>query len=84
VSLAGTLTPKVWTDREGHPRPALDLVASRVLTAYQVKRKREAVTSAEQPSRKLDASARPADYRAPAPAAETDADGWPASDQLWN
>ncbi len=75
VSLAGTLTPKVWTAREGQPRPALDLVASRVLTAYQVKRKREAVAGAEQPPRKLDA---------PASAAETDADVWPASDQPWN
>jgi single-stranded DNA-binding protein len=84
VSLAGTLTPKVWTDREGQPRPALDLVASRVLTAYQVKRKREAVAGAEQPPRKPDEPARPGDYRAPAPAAETDADGWPASEQPWN
>ncbi|WP_064736132.1 single-stranded DNA-binding protein [Azohydromonas australica] len=84
VSLAGTLTPKVWTDREGQPRPSLDLVASRVLSAYQVKRKRDAVAGAEQPSRKLDVPARPADHHAPAPAAETDADGWPASDQPWN
>jgi single-stranded DNA-binding protein len=33
VSLAGSLTPKAWTDREGVVRPALDLVASQVLTA---------------------------------------------------
>jgi single-stranded DNA-binding protein len=40
VSLAGSLTPKAWTDREGIARPALDLVASQVLTAYHVTRKR--------------------------------------------
>ena len=28
VSLAGSLTPKAWTDREGVARPALDLVDS--------------------------------------------------------
>ena len=44
VSLAGTLTPKVWIDKEGTPRPALDIVASHVLTAYHVQRKRRAVT----------------------------------------
>ncbi|WP_029528206.1 single-stranded DNA-binding protein [Polaromonas glacialis] len=42
VSLAGSLTPKAWTDREGVVRPALDLVASQVLTAYHVARKRKA------------------------------------------
>lgn len=35
--------PKAWTDREGVVRPALDLVASQVLTAYHVERKRKAV-----------------------------------------
>jgi single-stranded DNA-binding protein len=61
VSLAGTLTPKVWTDREGQSRPALDLVASQVLTVYQVKRKREAVSSAKQAP-----SAQEGDYGSPA------------------
>ncbi|MPV66367.1 single-stranded DNA-binding protein [Burkholderia sp. BE17] len=40
VALAGTLTPKVWTDRSGDAKPALDMVAHAVLTAYHVKRKR--------------------------------------------
>ena len=40
VALAGTLTPKVWTDKEGNTRPALDLVAHQVLSAYHVTRKR--------------------------------------------
>lgn len=31
LSLAGALTPKVWTDRQGNTRPSLDLVAARVL-----------------------------------------------------
>ncbi|WP_029528455.1 single-stranded DNA-binding protein [Polaromonas glacialis] len=43
VALAGTLTPKAWTDREGIARPALDLVASQVLTAYHVTSKRRAL-----------------------------------------
>jgi single-stranded DNA-binding protein len=84
VSLAGTLTPKVWTDREGQARPAMDMIASGVLTAYQVKRKRDAVGGAEQPLRQAHAPARQGGYRAPVPAAESSADGWPVSDQPWN
>ncbi|WP_353191647.1 single-stranded DNA-binding protein [Pandoraea pnomenusa] len=42
VTLSGSLTPKVWTDRNGDVRPALDMVASHVMTAYQVERKRAA------------------------------------------
>ncbi|WP_026436124.1 single-stranded DNA-binding protein [Acidovorax sp. JHL-9] len=33
VALAGGLTPRVWTDKQGNTRPALDMVAHRVLTA---------------------------------------------------
>jgi single-stranded DNA-binding protein len=43
VALAGSLTPKVWTDRNGEARPTLDMVVHAVLTAYAVKRKRAAV-----------------------------------------
>ena len=43
VSLSGALTPKVWTDRDGHTRPALDLVAHGLLTSYHVTRKRKAM-----------------------------------------
>lgn len=42
-SLSGALTPKVWTDRDGQARPALDLVAHGLLTAYHVTRKRRAM-----------------------------------------
>ena len=45
VALAGSLSPKVWTDREGNSRPAVDLVAHKLLTAYHVTRKRNAVQS---------------------------------------
>ncbi len=34
LSLAGALTPKVWTDKQGVVRPSLDMVATRVLTAH--------------------------------------------------
>ena len=43
VALAGSLVPKAWIDREGAARPALDLVASQVLSAYHVMRKRKAI-----------------------------------------
>ncbi|NTX29064.1 single-stranded DNA-binding protein [Burkholderia pyrrocinia] len=46
VALAGTLTPKVWTDRNGDAKPALDMVAHAVTTAYHVKRKRAAAQGA--------------------------------------
>ena len=34
IALSGSLTPKVWVDRDGVTRPSLDMVAHRVLTAY--------------------------------------------------
>jgi single-stranded DNA-binding protein len=43
ISLAGALTPKVWTPPNGEPRPSLDMVAHAVTTAYHVTRKRQAV-----------------------------------------
>ena len=43
VAISGSLTPKVWTDKEGNARPGLDLVAHQVLTAYAVSRKRDTV-----------------------------------------
>jgi single-stranded DNA-binding protein len=42
VALSGALTPKVWTDKQGNARPALDLIAHAVLTPYHVARKRRA------------------------------------------
>ena len=47
IALAGELTPKVWTDKNGEARPALDLLAHSVLTEYHVTRKRQAMS--EQP-----------------------------------
>lgn len=32
IALAGALTPKVWTDKQGVARPSLDLIAQRVLS----------------------------------------------------
>ncbi|MFN3494452.1 MAG: single-stranded DNA-binding protein [Hydrogenophaga sp.] len=32
ITLAGALSPKVWTDRQGVARPSLDLVASKVMS----------------------------------------------------
>lgn len=42
VALSGALTPKVWTDKQGNARPALDLIAHAVLTVYHVARRRRA------------------------------------------
>ena len=43
IALAGSLTPKVWTDKQGNTRPALDMVATQVLTAYHAARKQQAL-----------------------------------------
>lgn len=42
VALAGTLSAKARTDREGNARPNLDLIANQLLTVHHAKRKREA------------------------------------------
>ncbi len=31
LSMTGALTPKVWTDKQGNTRPALDMIATNVL-----------------------------------------------------
>lgn len=43
LAVAGTLKVSAWIDKAGEPKPNLDLVVSQLLTAYAVKRKREAV-----------------------------------------
>jgi hypothetical protein len=44
VSIAGALTPTVWTPKGSNPRPGLDVVAHAVQSAYHVTRKRQAAT----------------------------------------
>lgn len=34
IALSGSLTPRVWTDKQGNTRPALDMVAHRVLALH--------------------------------------------------
>jgi len=41
ICLSGSLTPKVWTDRDGVTHPCLDMQAHAVLTTYHVQRKRK-------------------------------------------
>ena len=43
LTVAGPLTLKGYIDKEGQPRPGLDVVAHQVLTAYHVQRKRDAM-----------------------------------------
>lgn len=50
LALSGALTPKVWTDKQGNTRPALDMVASQVQTVYHVDRKRAATGNTSQPT----------------------------------
>ena len=45
IAVAGELTPKVWTDREGAARPTADMRVHAVLSAYHVRRKRRAVAA---------------------------------------
>jgi single-stranded DNA-binding protein len=47
VAPSGTLTPKAWIDRDGDARPALDMTAHTVSTAYHVTRKRKAMQPGE-------------------------------------
>jgi single-stranded DNA-binding protein len=35
IALSGALTPKVWTDKQGNVRPALDIVAHAVISAHR-------------------------------------------------
>ena len=49
--LSGTLTPKVWTVKHGDAKPALDMVAHGVLSAYHVKRKRQMVNGTKPDSK---------------------------------
>jgi single-stranded DNA-binding protein len=45
VALVGELTPKVWKGKDGEAKPALDLVAHKVLSPYDVTRKRRAAAA---------------------------------------
>ncbi len=46
VALSGTLSPKVYLNREGEYKPGLDVVCHAVLTPYHINRTREAMTPA--------------------------------------
>jgi len=46
VALAGALTPKVWTDKQGNTRPALDMVVTQVLTTYHAAHKQQTLGEA--------------------------------------
>jgi single-stranded DNA-binding protein len=43
VSLTGSLTPRVWSDKQGNTRPSLDMVVSNVLTVYTLSQKQGAL-----------------------------------------
>ncbi len=74
VAMAGSLTPKAWTDKTGAVRPSLDLVAHQVLTAYHVIHKRMAMTSSSAP---------PAVHDRALPAEQSAEQGWHQNRQSW-
>jgi single-stranded DNA-binding protein len=43
LAIVGRAKPKAWTDRDGHVHAGLDVVADQILTAYHVRRKRQAM-----------------------------------------
>ena len=43
LTIAGPITPKVWTDKQGMVHPALDAIAYQVLTAYHVEHRQRQV-----------------------------------------
>lgn len=43
VTLAGELTPKAWTDKDGNAHPSADMKAHALLTPYHVQRRRQAM-----------------------------------------
>ncbi len=49
VSLSGSIKVGAWVDKEGQPRPSIDMVASQVLTAYHITKKRKAMAHGTQP-----------------------------------
>jgi hypothetical protein len=49
LSLCGSLTPKVWSDKQGNSRPALDMIASSVLTPYHASQKCSDIAHCELP-----------------------------------
>lgn len=55
VALAGELTPKVWTDKDGNARPSADMKAHALLTPYHVARKRRAMQVPDAPASAPDA-----------------------------
>jgi single-stranded DNA-binding protein len=42
LALTGSLTPRVWTDKQGATRPSLDMVAYKSLSLHDVQHKRSA------------------------------------------
>lgn len=45
VALSGSVTPRVWIDKQGNTRPSLDMVAHRALTAHDVQHRRNLLQS---------------------------------------
>ena len=51
VTLSGSMSAKVWTDKAGVAHPALDMTAQGIMTSYHVQRKRAAMQKPSAPQK---------------------------------
>jgi len=47
VAMSGEITPKVFTDKTGNVRPALDMTCHCVISPYHISRKRKAISGSD-------------------------------------
>lgn len=51
AAVAGTLKVGAWVDKDGMPRPSIDVIVTQVLSVYHLKRRRDAVQAAGEADR---------------------------------
>jgi hypothetical protein len=68
ISASGSLKLGVWTPADGPPRPSVDLVVGKLLSAYSVSKRRKAAAQPDQEGRQQDQRPSDAAWRAAAPA----------------
>ena len=47
LAVSGSMKLGIWNDKDGNPRPNIDIICQQVLTVYQVKHKRTATQGGE-------------------------------------
>jgi single-stranded DNA-binding protein len=61
LAVSGPITTKVWNNKNGETKVALDIVAAGVMTPYQLTKKREGLTKASATAVPSDRSGQPSD-----------------------